>query len=285
MSLIPRWLQMVGTVFALFFFAAGCAQVNGSSLTPEYLESLDPQARTGALLQQPQVNDLYAAQLDHFSKYDWGDDDPDWGLLRVIKVTPTTLVVVTQSTASYGKEDAIDDLNIDLKGVRWDPTEEITLKRADLAQLYAGGFILEARRLTLEQAAQALPAFVPLIDEALVVGRPMQAILSAPQVDDILAARVDHFSEYSFGNETQSSFGLLRVVAVDAASVTVVTQNAAWRERADALDDLRSSFDNVDWDEDEDIKIQRSEFPALEQNGLIFGARRLTTQQIQQYLY
>lgn len=146
MSLISRMSQLVCVSCAAVFLAAGCAQMGQKDLTPEYLATLTAQQRTTALLQQPQAGDIYAAQLDHFSQFDWGDDDPDWGQLRVMSVTPTSIVVVTAQRAWYDKEQALEELQDSVDDIDWDTEEQITIARSDLSKLNSDGFILEARR-------------------------------------------------------------------------------------------------------------------------------------------
>lgn len=109
-------------------------------------------------------------------------------------------------------------------------------------------------------------------------------ILAEPKVDDIFSARLDQFSEYDFGDEGGAAYGMLRVVAVDRSTITVITESSAWDSRSDALKDLRGNFSDVDWDHDEEISINRSELAGLKRDGMIFGARRLTASQIKEYL-
>lgn len=109
-------------------------------------------------------------------------------------------------------------------------------------------------------------------------------ILAEPKVDDIFSARLDHFSEYDFGDGSEAAYGMLRVVAVDRSTITVITESSAWDSRSDALKDLRGNFSDVDWDHDEEISINRSELAGLKRDGMIFGARRLTASQIKEYL-
>lgn len=130
------------------FFAVGCAQ---TQLTPEYLASLSSQARTAALLQQPAVDDIYAAKLSHFSQYSFGSGGDAYGLLRVIEVTSDTIVVITEDAAWPEPQGAHDDLNGDFSDISWDPEEEITIQRTTLESLQNGQLILEARRLSSEQ--------------------------------------------------------------------------------------------------------------------------------------
>lgn len=109
-------------------------------------------------------------------------------------------------------------------------------------------------------------------------------LLASPKVDDIYAARLDHFSEYSFGAEGGAAYGLLRVIRVTDAEVVVVTEDAAWPEKKGALDDLKGDFSDITWDFDEEISIKRSELASLKRQGLILNARRLSPAQIKEYL-
>ena len=143
-------LRAFFTLFVCFcttFLFAGA--VAAKQLTAAEATAMSPKERTIALLQQPQVDDVYAARLDHFAQEDWGDPDPDWGQLRVIEVTPTTIVVVAEETAWYEAEEAVDALRGDLSDVEsWVYDEEITIKRSELESLRQQGLILEARRFT-----------------------------------------------------------------------------------------------------------------------------------------
>lgn len=98
------------------------------------------------ILANPKVGDILAAQLDHFSEADFGDDDIDWGLMRVIKVTSSTIIVVTADAAYYTKSDALSELKT-LDDTDWDESEKITIKRSDLQSLKKDGYIFGARRL------------------------------------------------------------------------------------------------------------------------------------------
>jgi len=130
------------------FLMAGCAQ---TQLTQERLAAMTLEERTAALLQQPQVDDIYAANLVKFSEYTFGSGGDAFGLLRVIHVTADSIVVVTEDAAWPSPQGAHDDLNGNFSDITWDFDEEITIRRADLSSFQQNGSILEARRLTSEQ--------------------------------------------------------------------------------------------------------------------------------------
>ncbi|MBD9370029.1 hypothetical protein [Xanthomonas sp. XNM01] len=107
--------------------------------------SLDPQ------LANPQVGDLWAAELTHFSGGEFGEGrqtrEDAFGLMKVVEVQPDQIVLITEEGAWPKKQGAINDLRGDLAEVSWDEEEKITLKNTELAGLVADGRILETRRL------------------------------------------------------------------------------------------------------------------------------------------
>ena len=128
------------TVFTVMVLSLGMASVASAQSADQLLAS-------------PKVDDIYAAQLDVFSESDFGDPDPDWGLVRVIRVTSKEIVVVTADVARYKAREALSDLKntsyvLDLG---WDFGEKITIQRADLAEHKEQGDILDARRLSASE--------------------------------------------------------------------------------------------------------------------------------------
>lgn len=110
--------------------------------------ALDP------ILQNPQVGDLYAAELSEFSQFDFGAQsgrpamDKAYGLLRVVKVEPDKVIVITQNQASANERGARNALNGELENVGWDENERIPVRRDRFAQLVEQEKILEVRRPT-----------------------------------------------------------------------------------------------------------------------------------------
>lgn len=109
-------------------------------------------------------------------------------------------------------------------------------------------------------------------------------ILASPKVDDIIAGRVDYFSEFSFGDNEEVVYGLMRVVEVNANEIVVVTADSAWLKPASAEKELKGDLSSVGWDFDEEIIISRSELASLKREGMIINARRLTASEIAQML-
>lgn len=118
---------------------------------------------------------------------------------------------------------------------------------------------------------------------AVAQAQPVNQILANPKVDDIYAGRVDHFSEAAFG-EGGKAYGLMRVVNVSSSAVIVVTEDAAWPEAKGALEDLKGDFSDITWDFDEEIEITRADLVAAYSSKMILSARRLTAEQIKEYL-
>lgn len=110
--------------------------------------SLDP------ILQNPQVGDLYAAELSEFSAYNFGGQNGKeamtqaYGLLRVVKVEDDKVMVITQNQASPNARGARNELNGDLTNIGWDEEERIPIRRDRFAQLVEQEKILEVRRPT-----------------------------------------------------------------------------------------------------------------------------------------
>ncbi|MDR1075123.1 MAG: hypothetical protein LBL59_02125 [Xanthomonadaceae bacterium] len=110
---------------------------------------------TRALLANPRVGDLYAAELTAFSgvNFNAGDEGQEqmnaaYGLLKVIKVDHDTVTVITEMSAWPNPQGARNDLRGDLQDITWDQDEEIPLYRAELPSFHNDGKIVEARRLS-----------------------------------------------------------------------------------------------------------------------------------------
>lgn len=107
------------------------------------------------LLQDPAVGDLYAAELTHFSEGDFNRSgkEPMYGLMKVIRVGPATITVVTEQDAWPDRRDAIIDLHKHAGEAVWDMDEQVTLPRSVLLQLGNQRHILDALRS--DEATQA----------------------------------------------------------------------------------------------------------------------------------
>ncbi len=130
---------------------------NGAAAAP----ALDP------ILANPQVGDLYAAELSAFSAASFSDGDTEgaelskaYGMLKVVAVSDTTVTVITENGAWAESAGAVEELGGDLSTISWDESEQIPIQRAQLAQMVTDGKILRTRRLEAAAAAAA-PAAAP----------------------------------------------------------------------------------------------------------------------------
>lgn len=143
MQLVRKFLS----VFAALFTAA----VLGLGFMPAaHAQSIDQ------ILANPKVDDILAARVDHFSEAQFGDGGAAYGLMRVIRVSSSEIVVVTEDAAWPQKRGSLDDLNGDYSDITWDFDEEITIRRSELASLKNQDMIYGARRLTDAQIREYL---------------------------------------------------------------------------------------------------------------------------------
>ncbi len=112
-------------------------------------------------------------------------------------------------------------------------------------------------------AAEATPALDP--------------VLAAPQVGDVCAAELTHFSGVDFSGPAtgEAAYGLMRVIAVDDERITLNTETGAWPKPRGAINELRGDQAEINWDEDEKIEVYRRELPQLVADGRILEARRM----------
>jgi len=107
-------------------------------------------------------------------------------------------------------------------------------------------------------------------------------MLQQPQVDDIYSANVSKFSEF-FGDD--AAYGLMRVVEVNADSIVVITEDAAWPDEADgSVEELAGDFSTIGWDDSEKIVIQIADLEGYLKDGTIVATRRLTAEEIKAFL-
>ena len=100
----------------------------------------DPVAETN----DPKVGDLYAAVLSEFAEFQQPGEKA-YGLLKVIKVAPDTVTVVTDSSAWDDEMSAKRELRGDLKEVVWDMDDEIVVARSELAEMHRKEIIFAVR--------------------------------------------------------------------------------------------------------------------------------------------
>ena len=105
----------------------------------------------------------------------------------------------------------------------------------------------------------------------------LDPVLAAPQVGDVYAAELTHFSGVDFaGTGTgEAAYGLMRVIAVDDERITLNTETGAWPKPRGAINELRGDQAEINWDEDEKIEVYRRELPELVAEGRILEARRM----------
>ncbi len=109
----------------------------------------------------------------------------------------------------------------------------------------------------------------------------LDPVLAEPLVGDIYAAKLSAFSAHDFSdNDTKKkltdTYGLMKVVAVDANTITVITEQGAWPEPRGALGDLRGTMADITWDETERIPIRRLTLADLVRDGKLLESRRMT---------
>lgn len=92
----------------------------------------------------------------------------------------------------------------------------------------------------------------------------LDPLLANPQVGDVWAANLDHFSAAEFGEPGDAEvFGLVRVVDVNPTQVTIITEMSSSPDAASATARLSDYQGSVQWDEQERIPVNRSDFEAL----------------------
>ncbi len=99
-------------------------------------------------LADPQVDDVWVADLHQFSAFTFGDfneDEPAWGLLRVVDVNPKTVTVITTFDAWDGVEGA-NDMMRSLDSTEFDQAERIPLERDQLQSYKDQRHIRRTRR-------------------------------------------------------------------------------------------------------------------------------------------
>jgi len=102
----------------------------------------------------------------------------------------------------------------------------------------------------------------------------LDEIFANPQPGDLYAVELTYFSAYDFGGEGDPRYGLMRIVAVKPDRITLNTENSAWHNSRGAINDMRGDLADIEWDEDENIEIYRSELPKLVADKKILDARR-----------
>ena len=143
------------------------SSTKGTTTTPSVAAA--PASTLDPNLANPQVDDVWAAELSHFSRASFNipqvNNAPGkaFGLMRIIRVNDRDVTAITEQGAwpEARKSGSLDDLHGDYHDIRWDPSEEITVSRAEFAALVAANQILETRRGAPVQAASSGNASAP----------------------------------------------------------------------------------------------------------------------------
>ena len=146
----------------------GCDALTSSAPTAADSTTADAPAAPALdpILANPQVGDLYAAELSAFSQASFNEGSDSmakaYGMMKVVAVDDTNVTVITENAAWAESGGAIEELGGDLATITWDESERIDIPRATLAQLVTDGKILRTRRM--EAAAPAPAAAAPAAD-------------------------------------------------------------------------------------------------------------------------
>jgi ABC-type glycerol-3-phosphate transport system substrate-binding protein len=98
------------------------------------------------------------------------------------------------------------------------------------------------------------------------------AQLNDPRVGDLYAAELSELAEFQVPGE--KAYGLLKVIKVEADTVTIVTDSSAWDDTISAKRELRGDLKEVVWDTDDEIVLARSQLLDMRRKDVIFGVRR-----------
>lgn len=116
----------------------------------EELAQFPPAVTAATMVKQPQVNDIYVADVSKFSNY-FGDT-PTYALMRVIEVNPEFILVITESQAYPGDfNGSVNDLGGEFNNITWDNTEKIKVQISNLENHFKNGDIIATRRLTTKE--------------------------------------------------------------------------------------------------------------------------------------
>ena len=103
------------------------------------------------VLAEPEVGDLWSAELSEFSDQTFGDGSEEYadayGLMKVTAVSDDQVVVITEMGAWPNGPSSVAELNGDLAEITWDESEQITVNRSDIPDLVEKGHILASRRM------------------------------------------------------------------------------------------------------------------------------------------
>jgi hypothetical protein len=111
--------------------------------------------------------------------------------------------------------------------------------------------------------------------DAVATADALDPIFAVPQVGDMYAAELTHFSGATFGHASgDPAYGLMRVIEVDDDKLTLHTETGAWPMPRGAINELRGDQADIEWDEQEKVRIYRRELAQLVADRKILEARR-----------
>lgn len=102
-------------------------------------------------------------------------------------------------------------------------------------------------------------------------------VLLEPRPGDLYAAELSYFSGAEFSDRSgpdERTYGLMKVIDVGPEQVTAITEDAGWPKPRGAVNDLRGDQSDITWDDEEKIRILRSEYAKLLADGRIVETRR-----------
>ena len=147
--MIRFWMSVLMAGVAALMIV-GCAQ---TSFTVDELNEMSVHERALIMAQQPQVGDLYSADLSKFSEQ-FGNEAA-FGLMRVVDVHLDYIIVITEDAAWPGHVEAsVKELQGTLQDINWDEKEQIVIQMMDLQAYMNDGSIAVTRRLSPEAIRQ-----------------------------------------------------------------------------------------------------------------------------------
>ena len=123
-------------------------------------------------------------------------------------------------------------------------------------------------------AASGVQPVAASVEQLAATAPALDSVLAEPKVGDLYAAKVSAFSKEGF-EEHGVAYGLMKVVDVQADTITVITEDAAWPEADGARKDLNGDLSDITWDESERIEVKRADLPRMVADGRIVETRRL----------
>lgn len=102
-------------------------------------------------------------------------------------------------------------------------------------------------------------------------------VLLDPKAGDLYAAELSHFSGAEFSDQEgpdEQTYGLMKVIDVSPEQITAITEDAGWPKPRGAINDLRGDLSDITWDDEEKIRILRSELPQLVADERIIETKR-----------